>query len=73
MSKIDNVTSAVDHVVWALRENELDAVTGGAVNAFMTFFDRADGESIRRATISSAISEVMKNFGGALTTAARAG
>jgi len=45
----------VDHNVRALRDDELDAVSGG----FSTSF--------------SAVSEVLKNFSGALNTAARGG
>jgi len=45
-----------DHEVRTLRNDELDAVSGGTFSA-----------------LSSAISEVMKNFSGALQTAARGG
>jgi hypothetical protein len=44
-----------------LTDAQLDAVIGGAVQA--QIFQ----------TLSSAVSEVMKNFGGALQTAARGG
>ena len=30
-----------------LSQEELGHVTGGAVNAFVTFYDKADGESIQ--------------------------
>lgn len=28
-----------------LSDEQLDAISGGAVNAFLTFYDKADGES----------------------------
>ena len=49
-----------------LTEDELSLVSGGAVN-------EAKAEAQIFQALSSAISEVMKNFGGALNTAARGG
>ncbi len=39
MSKIETVTPSADQIVRALQDNELDAVTGGALNAYMNFAD----------------------------------
>lgn len=49
-----------------LTKDELSLVSGGAVN-------EAKAEAQIFQALSSAISEVMKNFGGALNTAARGG
>jgi hypothetical protein len=49
-----------------LTEDELSLVSGGAV-------DEAKAEARIFQALSSAISEVMKNFGAALNTAARGG
>jgi bacteriocin-like protein len=49
-----------------LTKDELSLVSGGAV-------DEAKAEAQIFQALSSAISEVMKNFGGALNTAARGG
>jgi hypothetical protein len=49
-----------------LAEDELSLVSGGAVN-------EAKAEAQIFQALSSAISEVMKNFGAALNTAARGG
>ena len=47
----------------ALEDNELDAISGGDMKAEAQIFQ----------TLTSAINEVIKNFGGALQSAARAG
>jgi len=47
----------VDHDVRALRNDELDAVSGGGIGS----------------SLASVIFEVMKNFGGTLQTTARGG
>jgi len=57
MSKINDTTTR------ELTEAELSLVSGGAEKAEAQIFQ----------ALSSAISEVMKNFGGALQTAARGG
>ena len=49
-----------------LTEHELSLVSGGAVNEV-----KAEAQILQ--TLASAVSEVMKNFGGALNTAARGG
>jgi hypothetical protein len=54
--------------VKALTSEELDRVVGGA-NAMETL--KAEAQIFQ--TLSSAVSEVLKNFGGALQTAARGG
>jgi bacteriocin-like protein len=51
-----------------LTEDELFQVSGGATNV-----SEAKAEAQIFQALSSAISEVMKNFGGALNTAARGG
>jgi hypothetical protein len=56
-----NKPASQDHV---LNDNELNAVCGGA---------DAKAEAQIMQTLSSTISNVMKNFGQALQTAARAG
>jgi hypothetical protein len=58
MSTVDNALSQR-----ALTDAELDCVAGGK--------DDVKAESQIFQTLSSMISEVMKNFGGALQTAAR--
>lgn len=60
MSKTDTVPTR------ELTEDELSLVSGGTVN-------EAKAEAQIFQALSSAISEVMKNFGGALNTAARGG
>jgi bacteriocin-like protein len=49
-----------------LTEDELSLVSGGAAND-----SKAEAQIFQ--ALSSAISDVMKNFGGALNTAARGG
>jgi hypothetical protein len=57
MNTTETRTPQVDHDVRVLRNDELDAVIGGGIFQ----------------PLSSAVSEVIKNFGAALNTAARAG
>jgi len=57
MSKIAAQVQKSEQDIRALRHDEVDAVAGAGVFS----------------AISSAVSEVMKNFGGALNTAARGG
>jgi len=47
MSKIETVTPSADQIVRALQDNELDAVTGGALNAYINFID-IKGECAQR-------------------------
>ena len=63
MSKANDTTPARE-----LTEDELSLVSGGAPSV-----NEAKAEAQIFQALSSAISEVMKNFGGALNTAARAG
>ena len=61
MNQIDDAKPAPE-----LTEDELSLVSGGAVN-------EAKAEAQIFQALSSAVSEVMKNLGGALNTAARGG
>ena len=64
MSKAANDTTPARE----LTEDELSIVSGGAPSV-----NEAKAEAQIFQALSSAISEVMKNFGGALNTAARGG
>jgi len=57
MSKSETQTRKVEQDIRALRHDEVDAVAGAGMFS----------------AISSAVSEVMKNFGSSLNTAARGG
>jgi len=63
MSKANDTTPARE-----LTEDELSLVSGGAPSV-----NEAKAEAQIFQALSSAVSEVMKNFGGALNTTARGG